>query len=93
MKAGYTAPNVFSIKEKGVIILTTVAIYVCFENAENTPNMNIKLFFAHIYKKIPQSTLLEGYHCRMGRYSNMIQSSGAATENFIFLTRQQTMVH
>ena len=50
MKAGYTALNFTRIKEKCVIILATVAIYVCFESAENTPNMNIKLFFA--YKKI-----------------------------------------
>ena len=28
---------------------------------------------------------LEAYHCRMGRYSNMNQSSRAATENFVFL--------
>ena len=53
MKAGYTALNFFLIKEKGVIILATVAIYVCFESAENTPNMNIKLFFA-CKKMFPQ---------------------------------------
>ena len=40
-------------KEKGVIILATVAIYPCFESAENTPNMKIKLFFAYI-KNFPQ---------------------------------------
>ena len=28
---------------------------------------------------------LEAYHCRMGRYSNMNQSSRAATKNFVFL--------
>ena len=28
---------------------------------------------------------LEAYHCRMGRYSNMDQSSRVATENFVFL--------
>ena len=49
MKAGYTAPNFTSINEKCAIILATVAIYVCFVSVENTPNMNIKLFFA--YKK------------------------------------------
>ena len=28
---------------------------------------------------------LEAYHCLIGRYSNMNQSSRAATENFVFL--------
>ena len=28
-----------------------VAIYICFEGAENTPNMNIKLFFAYKFWK------------------------------------------
>ena len=28
---------------------------------------------------------LEAYHCRMGRYSNINQTSRAATENFVFL--------
>ena len=37
-----------------------------------------------MYKKIP-TVFLEAYHCRMGRYSNMNQSSHAATENFVFL--------
>ena len=53
MKAGNTALNFLLIKEKDVIILATVAMYVCFESAENTPNMNIKLFFAY-KKKFPQ---------------------------------------
>ena len=44
--------------------------------------MNIKLFFA--YKKI-STVFLEAYNCRMGRYSNMNQSSRAATLNFVFL--------
>ena len=45
--------------------------------------MNIKLFFLHI--KRFSTVFLEAYHCRMGRYSNMNQSSRAATENFVFL--------
>ena len=81
MKAGYTALNFTWIKEKGVIILATVAIYVCFESAENIPNMNIKLW--HIKKF--STVFLEAYHCRMGRYLNMNQSSRSATENFVFL--------
>ena len=45
--------------------------------------MNIKLFFAYTQKI--SAVFLEAYHCRMGRYSNMNQSSRAATENFAFL--------
>ena len=42
MKAEHTALYFTSMKEKSVIILATVAKYVCFESAENTPNINIK---------------------------------------------------
>ena len=53
MKAGHTALNFTWTKEKCVIILATVAIYVYFESAENTPIMNIKLFFVY-EKSFPQ---------------------------------------
>ena len=67
MEAGHTALNfTYELKKKCVITLATVAIYVCFESAENTPNMNIKLF---LYIKNISTVFLEAYHCRMGQYS------------------------
>ena len=49
-KQGTQHCTFLEFKKKSVIILATVAIYVCFESAENTPNMNIKLFFVDIKK-------------------------------------------
>ena len=63
-------------------ILATVSVYVCFDSAENSSNMNIRFFVE--YKK-KTTVFLEAYHRRMGRYSNVNQRSRAATENFVFL--------
>ena len=73
-----------------VIILATVAIYVCVESAENTPNMNIKLFY--LYKKnfhsvsgsvsLPDGTIL--------KYESKLT---CCNRKVCFFSRQQIMVH